>query len=100
MPPGGPNGPNGSDAQPAAREHDEQAGSSPPPRTRAPSPPPPVHRPIGLERNNQQSASPNEERFRPRKGRLNYIEKRQRFFQLIYEDEDLEQGEGPVSADT
>lgn len=58
----------------------------------------------GFDSRRQQSASPPDgslgERFRPRNGRLNYIEKGQRFFELIYEDEDLEQGEGPLTVET
>ena len=38
--------------------------------------------------------------FQPRKGRLNYIEKGERFFELVYDDEDRENGDGPLTVQT
>ena len=38
--------------------------------------------------------------FQPRKGRLNYIEKGERFFELVYDDEDRESGDGPLTVQT
>ena len=37
---------------------------------------------------------------RPRKGRLNYIEKGERFFELVFDDEDHENGDGPLTVQT
>jgi len=36
----------------------------------------------------------------PRKGRLNYIEKGERFFELVFDDEDHENGDGPLTVQT
>merc|ERR1712146_314344 len=38
--------------------------------------------------------------FQPRKGRLNYIEKGVRFFELEFDDEDHENGDGPLTVQT
>lgn len=38
--------------------------------------------------------------FQPRKGRLNYIEKGVRFFELEFDDEDHEHGDGPLTVQT
>merc|ERR1712146_282111 len=36
----------------------------------------------------------------PRKGRLNYIDKGERFFELVFDDEDYENGDGPLTVQT
>jgi hypothetical protein len=38
--------------------------------------------------------------IRPRKGRLNYIDKGERFFELVFDDEDYENGDGPLTVQT
>merc|ERR1712146_208111 len=36
----------------------------------------------------------------PRKGRLNYIENGKRFFELVFDDDDQENGDGPLTVQT
>lgn len=38
--------------------------------------------------------------LRPRRGKLNYVEKGERFFEWVFEDPDPEEGEGPLTVQT
>lgn len=70
----------------------------------SPSQAPPTAKPDGtaeaVSRDGAESDAATNAGIRSRKGRLNYVDKGERIFELVFDDEDSENGDGPLTVHT